>query len=159
VRLTPVDVQNKVFHRTFRGYNTAQVDEFLNAVTSELEFFIEEREKMRVDIEILTQKVVHYTQIEATLQNALVLAERTAEERRRSAEKEAELIVQQARQEAKEILDGASAQLRQVQAEIEHLRQQRERFALEFEAILRTHLEMLQDRRRESLPPETPVTT
>lgn len=35
--LTPLDIQNAVFHRTWRGYNEAEVDEFLDRLVVEYE--------------------------------------------------------------------------------------------------------------------------
>lgn len=35
--LTPLDIQNAVFHRSFRGYNEAEVDDFLDRVVAEYE--------------------------------------------------------------------------------------------------------------------------
>jgi cell division initiation protein len=45
-RLTPLDVQQKEFRVSFRGYNERDVDEFLDLVTEELQRY--ERELMRV---------------------------------------------------------------------------------------------------------------
>jgi cell division initiation protein len=45
-RLTPRDVQQKEFRVSFRGYNEREVDEFLDAVTEELQRY--EREVMRI---------------------------------------------------------------------------------------------------------------
>jgi cell division initiation protein len=45
-RLTPLDVQQKEFRVSFRGYNEREVDEFLDVVTEELQR--SERELMRV---------------------------------------------------------------------------------------------------------------
>jgi cell division initiation protein len=45
-RLTPLDVQQREFRVSFRGYNEREVDEFLDVVTEELQRY--ERELMRV---------------------------------------------------------------------------------------------------------------
>jgi DivIVA domain-containing protein len=47
VRLTPVDVQQKVFRIAFRGYNERDVDEFLDHVTEELATLHEENKRLR----------------------------------------------------------------------------------------------------------------
>jgi DivIVA domain-containing protein len=47
VRLTPVDVQQKVFRIGFRGYNERDVDAFLDSVTEELAALHEENKRLR----------------------------------------------------------------------------------------------------------------
>ena len=46
-RLTPVDIQQKVFRLAFRGYNERDVDEFLDRVTEALAALHEENKRLR----------------------------------------------------------------------------------------------------------------
>ncbi|MCC6444625.1 MAG: DivIVA domain-containing protein [Armatimonadetes bacterium] len=155
MRLTPVDIENRIFRHVFRGYHIGDVEAFRGEVSSALESLLQERAALLSEAETLTRKVEYYNLTESTLQNALLLAEKTAEDRRHAANKEAELILQQARQEARDILDGAASQRRQVQVEIESLKRERERFTLELEALLQAHMEMLRDRRKDCPAEET----
>lgn len=50
-RLTPVDVQQKVFRLAFRGYNERDVDEFLDQVTEDLAALHEENKRLREQVE------------------------------------------------------------------------------------------------------------
>ena len=47
VRLTPVEIQQKVFRLAFRGYNERDVDEFLDHVTEALAALYEENKRLR----------------------------------------------------------------------------------------------------------------
>jgi DivIVA domain-containing protein len=49
-RLTPVDVQQKVFRLAFRGYNERDVDEFLDSVTEDLAALHEENKRLKEQI-------------------------------------------------------------------------------------------------------------
>ena len=49
-RLTPVDVQQKVFRLAFRGYNERDVDEFLDKVTEDLAALHEENKRLREQV-------------------------------------------------------------------------------------------------------------
>ncbi|HEX2025262.1 MAG TPA: DivIVA domain-containing protein, partial [Actinomycetota bacterium] len=49
-RLTPVDVQQKVFRLAFRGYNERDVDEFLDRVTEDLAALHEENKRLREQV-------------------------------------------------------------------------------------------------------------
>jgi cell division initiation protein len=46
-RLTPVDIQQKVFRLAFRGYNERDVDEFLDHLTEDLAALHEENKRLR----------------------------------------------------------------------------------------------------------------
>ncbi|HVM11356.1 MAG TPA: DivIVA domain-containing protein [Actinomycetota bacterium] len=50
-RLTPVDVQEKVFRLAFRGYSEQEVDEFLDQVTEDLAVLHEENKRLREKVE------------------------------------------------------------------------------------------------------------
>jgi DivIVA domain-containing protein len=49
-RLTPVDIQQKVFRLAFRGYNERDVDEFLDHVTEEVAALHEENKRLREQV-------------------------------------------------------------------------------------------------------------
>jgi cell division initiation protein len=49
-RLTPVDIQQKVFRLAFRGYNERDVDEFLDRVTEDLAALHEENKRLREQV-------------------------------------------------------------------------------------------------------------
>ena len=46
-RLTPVDIQQKVFRLSFRGYNERDVDEFLDHITEDIAALHEENKRLR----------------------------------------------------------------------------------------------------------------
>lgn len=50
-RLTPVEIQQKVFRLAFRGYNERDVDEFLDHVTEDLAALHEENKRLREQVQ------------------------------------------------------------------------------------------------------------
>lgn len=50
-RMTPVDIQQKVFRLAFRGYNERDVDEFLDQITEDLAALHEENKRLREQIQ------------------------------------------------------------------------------------------------------------
>jgi DivIVA domain-containing protein len=49
-RMTPVDIQQKVFRLAFRGYNERDVDEFLDRITEDLAALHEENKRLREQV-------------------------------------------------------------------------------------------------------------
>lgn len=99
-RLTPLDIHNKEFIKSFRGYNEDEVDEFLDLVVAEFEGFIRENEELHASIAGLEARIGHYKGLEETLKNAIVLAQKAADQIKESAAREADVIMEEARRQA-----------------------------------------------------------
>ena len=48
--LTPLDIQNKNFKHSIRGYNEEQVDDFLDEIANEMERLNREKEQLKADM-------------------------------------------------------------------------------------------------------------
>ena len=139
--ITPTDIVNKEFRQALRGYDKNAVDDFLQQASDSLYRSLEENQRLRAQIEDLRGRLQHFQDTEHLIKNALMLAERTADEVRHHAHQEADLI----RREAE---DG----LRRERAELEEMRQLRYRVVAEVRALLNTHLAMLDAQDRELTP-------
>ncbi len=137
VRLTPIDITNKRFRRGLRGYRPSDVDEFLAEVGSDYEAVVVENARLREQVAQMQQELERYRAIEEALKEALVLAQRTADELRANAHREAEVLRAQAELQARQ-------QLEQQMKAIEDLRAHRQRFAIELRAALSGMLEMVE---------------
>ncbi|MBR0575416.1 DivIVA domain-containing protein [Proteiniclasticum sp. BAD-10] len=125
MKITPVEITNKDFKRTMRGYSTDEVDEFLDEVVEDFEALYRENANLKEKLESYNDKIQHYANLEKTLQNTLVLAQNTAESTLSQAEKEAEHIIESAKDKANAILENANR-------ETEALKREYEKYRLEF---------------------------
>ncbi|SES73430.1 DivIVA domain-containing protein [Anaerobranca gottschalkii] len=141
--LTPLDIHNKEFSRSFRGYNEDEVNEFLDKIVRDYEKLIKENQDLNEKIKGLTQKLEHYSKIEETLHNAIVVAQETAEEVKQNASREAELIRREAEREAKKTIDEAILKARKIHNEMEEMAKQVHVCRTRFKALLEAQLEML----------------
>jgi cell division initiation protein len=141
--ITPLDIQNKEFERTFRGYEIEGVDEFLDRIAKDLEQLIRENNDYKEQIELLQEKNKTYHKMEETMHNAIVVAQETAEEVKQSAKREAELIKKDAEREAKQILEEARMRAGRVLGEHEELLKRARVFKMRFKAFLETQLTTL----------------
>jgi cell division initiation protein len=122
--LTPVDIQNKDFGRGWRGYREGEVRAFLEQIVEGYQELYRENQELREQITRLEQVLKKYQEWEQTLKDTLLLAQRAAEETRRNAEKEGELIQQEARRRAEELVSAARAEVEKLQRHYESLQQQ-----------------------------------
>ncbi|MGB9885558.1 MAG: DivIVA domain-containing protein [Moorellales bacterium] len=141
--LTPLEIQNKEFGRGWRGYRPAEVRAFLEQVLKGYEELYRENRELREQVLGLEQALKKYQEWEQTLKETLVLAQRAAEETRRNAEKEGELIRQEAQRQAEEVLARARAEVEKLRQEYEQLRQQAAAFRRQWRARLQAELEAL----------------
>ncbi len=59
--ITPQEISNKAFSRTFRGYNQEEVDLFLDKIYFELEEMIRYKDETELYIKKLEERLSYYT--------------------------------------------------------------------------------------------------
>ncbi|HOI80763.1 MAG TPA: DivIVA domain-containing protein [Synergistales bacterium] len=134
--LTVLDVEKISFSKAMRGYNTEEVEEFLEKVAGSLQIYSEKIKTLEVQLSRFDEQVREYTELKQSLQEALVLAQKSAEERVSSAESKAEVIIAEAEAQAHKIVIGAKDRVDAHKRDIERLRQIRYQFVAEFKGLL-----------------------
>jgi cell division initiation protein len=143
MKLTPLDVHHKEFSHALRGYNEAEVDAFLDQVADELERLFKENIDLSERIEALEQKVRDYQDMERTLHNTLVSAQKSADELMAKTKLEAEAVLKDAEVKAKEIIHAALTQKQKATNDLARIKQAEEEFRARFKALLEQHLRAL----------------
>lgn len=144
--LTPLDIENKKFARQkIGGYNVDEVDEFLDEITSEYEKLYKENIELKSNEQELTDNVGQYKNIESTLQNTLIIAQKTADEVQEVAKKQAEQIIKDAEFTAKAKSDELNSTIIAKQKELDDLKRQFDVFKAKMESLLISQLEILKD--------------
>ena len=99
---TPLDIENKKFAKQMmNGYNVDEVDDFLDELTLDYGKLYKENAELKAQREELDSNVGKYKNIENTIQNTLIMAQKTADEVQEVAKKQAEQIVKDAEFQAK----------------------------------------------------------
>ena len=143
-KITPVDIQHKTFKKALQGYDRADVDGFLDEVIEALEDEGQQRAALEADIADLKERVSHFKAMEESLQNTLVLAQRTADEVKASAHKEADLIREQARLAGEREIAGYNDAIADVRREHQRALEEAEKARSELRSLLMTHLALLE---------------
>jgi cell division initiation protein len=140
--LTPVDLETTVFRRGFRGYNTSEVQEFMENFSGDYEKLYVENNNLREQLEEVQKKLHQYQTIEDTLRNTMVLAEETAEEAKNTAKQKAEQIIREAELNAEAIKQKAKEDIQNELRNLALLKNQVEYFKCQFKSFLSGLLEM-----------------
>ena len=143
--LTPMDINNKEFKKGFSGYKADEVDEFLDEVIENYEELYKDNGSLKEKLAIMSEQIEHYTKIENTIQNTLILAQNAADQAKTSAEQEAKMVVMNANETAQKILDKAHNDVVQINDEYENMKQEFIKFRAKFRNFMNTQLETFSD--------------
>jgi len=152
----PVDVMNVEFGKAWRGYAAKEVDNFLAQVADAYADALRETAQARERAAELEKRVARYHESEETLQRALTLAEKAADEVRHNAHHEAEVILREAEAEGRRLAETARAQVAGAAREVQALREQRDRFEAEMRGLMQTFTELLDRRRTDEVAAPAP---
>lgn len=145
--LTPVDILHTQFETAMRGYNKGQVEEFMSSVREALEEALKESNELKHKLESLQYEVERVRNIESTLSDTLVYAQKSADEIKAASHKQAEAILQEVEQARVQIMMDAQKQAEKCHNEITQLEATRDRFESEFKATLNGYLDWLDKRK------------
>jgi cell division initiation protein len=120
--LTPVEIRHAKLSRALLGYAREDVDRLLEEVISSFEEVWRERADLADRVEQLEAELARYRELEGLLRATLVTAERAAGELREQAQKESDLIVGEARTNARAITRQAADERDRLLAESRRIR-------------------------------------
>lgn len=148
MQMTPLDIRNKTFSKGIRGCRSGEVEEFLETVSLEFEVAYTENFELREKTKVLEAEIVHYRNLENTLQQTLVLAQQTAEEVKEAARQEVALMLRQAEHDQLSKVTETQVKLEELQEEIQDLSRTRVLLRTQLKSFLLAHLDLdkLQER-------------
>ncbi len=123
--LTPMDIQEATFEKRVRGYDPGQVRALLNRAAETLEATLKQLQTARDELETIRANEAEAQAREGELRRALVAAEALGEQVKENAKREAKLIV-----------EGAHSKRRQILNDVERLTVLRDDMKTQFEALL-----------------------
>jgi len=144
MRMTSMDINNKEFKKSLRGYNADEVDEFLDKVAEEYEIMYKENSNLREKNSFLEEKLDHHVKIESTIQNTLVLAQNAAEQAKFSAQKESELIIRSANDSSQRMVDKAHDDVLKINDEYDRTKQEFAMFRTKFRNFMNSQIQMFE---------------
>ncbi len=149
--LTPMDIHNKEFAHSFRGYVVEEVNEFLDRVAKDFEQVLRENIELKDQQNQLNEKMKSYQKLEETMHNAIVIAQEAAEEVKQTAKREADLIRREADREAQQIMEDARYRASKILTEHDELIKQAQVFKMRFRSFVEAQLASLE--MEEWIPP------
>ena len=143
MKFTPLDIRQKRFETSFRGYVARDVQGFLELLAAEFEDVVRENIGLKEELKRTQAELERKLEAERALQQTLVTAQRVSEDLRDAAKKEAEIVVAEAELQSEKIVHAAHHKLVQVVDDINELKRQRSRFEVELRSLVSGHLKLL----------------
>ncbi|MGE4132048.1 MAG: DivIVA domain-containing protein [Bdellovibrionales bacterium] len=143
MRIAPIDIAHKTFHRKMMGFDPDEVMDFLRLVAEELEGLIKERNSLKENLRERELAISEYRERDELLKSTITTATRMSEKMAADAEREGKLIIHDANQRADAIVREARDSLKKIYSEITELKKVRMQFENNVKALIQSHLTML----------------
>ncbi len=141
--LTPVEIQNKVFKSSGLGYDKKDVEVFVQEISDSYEELYREKIELEDKLNSTLDALNHYKNIEKTMQKALILAEKTAEEEKAAALTNARQIENDATTRAQIILSDARRELDSIKQQIISLKQVFESYKINLKNLANAQIDLV----------------
>jgi cell division initiation protein len=134
--VTPLDVRQAKFATVMRGFDRQEVTTFLAEVAEGYDQALRDNERLRQEVARLEGSLSQFRDLEGSLKNTLLSAQKLADDLRENAGQEAARIVRDAEGRAEMAVQKAHARLEDVQREIDGLKMKRREAETGIEATI-----------------------
>ena len=145
MNISPLDIRKHEFKKSLRGYDVDEVTAFLDIVSMEYENLIRESAFLNEKVKTSDIQLKKYHDIESTLQETLLSAERAREETVITAKKQAEIIIREAEVKAASLIEDGRKILTRLQNQINELMIQKDTYLSKIKALINTQLETFEN--------------
>jgi cell division initiation protein len=145
MELTPLDIRNQKFGKKVNGIDPAEVQAFLNQVATAFEGLLDERADLLKTINNDKKTVEDFRKIEKNLSDAAMLMARALDDVKMRANKEADVIIAEAKAKAEQEVFGIKSHANDLRREIDSLKQMRTSYFARLRNLMRTQEGLLDD--------------
>ncbi len=139
-RLTPVDVRGQEFHREMFGYNRADVEDFKARVADEMERLFRERVLLEERLNNMREQLKAYRDREKAINDGVLLAQTVRQDAEEAAKKQMELVLQEARVRAEQIVSAARTREVTLRRDIESAHHEFSGYLTAFRSLLERYM-------------------
>ncbi len=142
--LSPQEIQAKQFPVRFRGFDVEEVDAFLEQVAEQCLMLEEENKSLRREREALRQELDTLKSEETSFKDAIISAQKVADEMKRKSREEANELLLAAQEEVKALKDEAHREVAELERRVDELRGMQTRIHDDLKAVIARYLEQME---------------
>lgn len=143
--ITPIEIRQHAFRKSFRGFDPEEVRGFLNTVSLEWEKVLDDLKQMRTEFEKTKSNLDSLKQVESVLHKTLLQAEQTSRVTVENAKKNADLRLQEAEAKHQMIVQDAMNERSRIEIEINDLINYRNEIFQQLKSFLNSQTERLKN--------------
>jgi len=155
MKLTPLDILQQRFQVKWRGFDRQEVETFLELVSEDVGTLLQECSNLKGELEKCEAQLVDFRQNERAIQQTIMTTQKVSDDLKRNAQREAELIISEAKVAAGRIMNDTRAQAEKLvhegrteiallTKEISDLKNRKMQFEMAFKSLLESQLRFLQ---------------
>lgn len=122
MNFTPNELLNLQLKKTVYGYSANSVNEILDKIIEDYTVIMKENRELKEKMSVMSEALQNFRSIEDNLTNALVLAQKTAEEVKQNACERAENILKEAELKAQQLVNDAYDNIAEANREYEDIK-------------------------------------
>jgi cell division initiation protein len=138
MNVSPLDLRQQKFSKSFRGFDPVEVTSLMMAVAEDYEQALRETDRLRTDLTRMEAVLNEHREHERNLKSTLLAAQKLADDIKANAEEEARRIIRDAQSRSDLLLQKTEARLEDVQREIDGLKLKRKDVETSIEATIQT---------------------
>jgi Cell division initiation protein len=143
VTISKIDLLNRKFTKRVWGYAPEEVDQLMAEMAEMLGAVAEERKNLIKKVKRMEASVEEFRQRDETLRDTLMSTQKMVDDIKGGAQREAQLIIEEARAKAEGMVQQGHNRLAQLYEDIENLKRQRSQFEIQLRGLLETHMRVL----------------
>ncbi|MBU7228535.1 DivIVA domain-containing protein [Staphylococcus pseudintermedius] len=140
---TPSEIKNKAFTRIKNGFEPTEVEQYLEQLSHEIERLKEDKKQLEKVLEERDAHIQSFKELEKSVGEAIVSAQRAADETKAAAQKERDAIIQKAQAEASRIVNDGIEKARRLSFQTEDMKRQSKVFRSRFRMLVEAQLDLL----------------
>lgn len=140
---TPSEIKNKSFTRIKNGFEPTEVEQYLEQLSHEIERLKEDKKQLEKVLEERDAYIQSFKEVEKSVGEAIVSAQRAADETKAAAQKERDAIIQKAQAEASQIVNDGLEKARRLSFQTEDMKRQSKVFRSRFRMLVEAQLDLL----------------
>jgi cell division initiation protein len=143
LKITPLEIKQQEFKRAMRGYDTIEVDTFLDMVSNEFEKLLTDVREYEKKVAGLEAELGNFKEVESTLKQTLMNVQETSGKSLENSKKEAILMRKEAELEVQKMIEKARHERDAMKEEVITLRTQKQSLISRLRHVLTSQLELM----------------
>ncbi len=144
--ITPVELRNFEFPKSFRGYAPEEVETLIEEAAGEMERLLKENAELKQKLASLQEQLKKFADLEESIKKTLITAENAAAEKQKAADKTMGLQIRETEAACNEMKQKAHKEVETIKFELASLKMQKVRFMAEIRSLIDSHQKLLDER-------------